>query len=99
MNFNPCGFCGGKIVLRENEKEHDKKYFMKCICCSIEYQLKEQCAKSIYKILTNSESLQSISVTDFQNLSIHHLCFRCKQISCFFCEKKHNRKYHNTIEL
>ena len=88
MNFNPCGFCGGKIVLRENEKEHDKKYFMKCICCSIEYQLKEQCAKSIYKKLTNSESLQSISVTDFQNLSIHHLCFRCKQISCFFLRKE-----------
>jgi hypothetical protein len=98
MNFNPnCGCCGGKIVSRESEKEHDKQYFIKCACCYNEYQLKEQCAKSIYTLSTKSESLHTISVTSFQNLSIQHLCYGCKQIECFFCGKKHNSKYHLLI--
>ena len=48
-----------------------------------EYQLKEHCAKSIYKEVTNSDSLQTISVSAFRNLSIDHLCVNCKEISCF----------------
>ena len=92
MSFIGCGCCGGKIGLTENEK-----YIMKCVCCSTEYQLKEHCAKFIYKEVTNSDSLQTISVSAFRNLSIDHLCVNCKEISCFFCQKKHNRKYYNTI--
>ena len=97
MSFIKCGCCGGKIDLRENKKEYGKKYIMTCICCSNKYQLKEHCAKFIYKEVTKSDSVQTISVSDFENLSIDHLCFDCKEESCFFCERKHNRKYYNTI--